>query len=302
MQTPVIAYSQGGPAGWYAAQPPQMDRKLTANLPKLFVGGLTQHTTEDQLMQIFSHYGQVREVVILRYPNGQSKSSGFVKYSTEEEADVAVASLSNRYSIPGSARPLTVRYAGPTNNPPEHKLFVGHLPPNFDEAQTEQLFRAFGDVIEVHVMRDQRGQTKGSAFVKFAQRPQAEAAIQALHGSTSLNPERPLKVSFALAKNVGLPQHHPIMGQPPLLQLQQQLQGQSQMHGMAMQQPQQPGMLPRPGANGNVMSQGQAQVSAPQDHMQMQQHMSAYAYYQPIPPYFSVPPTADGSAQLPVSF
>jgi CUG-BP- and ETR3-like factor len=291
MQAPVMAYSQGTPP-WYP-QPAQLDRKSNNNLPKLFVGGLTPHTTEAQLLQIFSHYGQVREVVVLRYPTGQSKASGFVKYATEEEADVAVASLSNRYSLPGSNRPLSVRYAGSGNNPPEHKLFVGHLPQQFDEVQTEQLFRAFGDVLEVHVMRDARGVTKGSAFVKFSQRNQAEAAIQALHGSTSFG-ERPLKVSFALSRAAV----HPIMGQPPLLQ---QLQPPPPIaHQHQVQQQGQGGQ--RSQGNGGPQGPGGPQVSSAQEHMQMQQHLgAAYAYYPPMPPYFSVPAGAE-SSQLPLTF
>ncbi|KAH9249870.1 hypothetical protein BASA81_012361 [Batrachochytrium salamandrivorans] len=172
--------------------------------PKLFVGGLTHSTSELQLAQLFSHYGKVVEVIVLRFPNGQSKLSGFVKFSNDYEANLAIEGLTNRYSLPGSPRPLTVRLAAPT--PTEHKLFVGHLPANFNEDQTSALFAKYGKVIEVHVMRDARtGLSKGSAFVKFASRGEAENAITGLNNSTAGlgggdNPPSPLKVSFALSK------------------------------------------------------------------------------------------------------
>ena len=341
MQAPVMGYQQGNPTATWYPQPPQLDRKNTSDLPKLFVGGLTPHTTEAQLQQIFSHYGQVREVVVLRYPNGQSKASGFVKYATEQEADVAVASLSSRYSLPGSTRPLSVRYAGTAHNPPEHKLFVGHLPPTFDESQTELIFRQFGDVLEAHVMRDQRGQTKGSAFVKFAQRSQAEAAIQALHGSTQFG-ERPLKVSFALSR--AAQQHHQLMGlahlsqqlQPPppmpimvhqqqqVMQHQQQQQQHHHLHHHQQQQQQPQSQQPQQQQQQQQSHQHQQQQqpqlvvaqtrsivngnghsptqAQPADHIQMQQHMGA-AYFYPTIPYFPIQPGTDGGpAQLPVSF
>ena len=286
----VMAYPPGGPVGTWYPQPAQMDRKNTANLPKLFVGGLTQHTTEEQLISLFSPYGQVREAVILRYPNGQSKSSGFIKYSTEEEANLAMNSLSNRFSLSGNNRPLTVRYAGPSNSPAEHKLFVGHLPPHFDENQTQEIFRAFGDIVEVHVMRDPQGQAKGSAFVKFAQRAQAESAIAALNGSTSLNPERPLKVTFANPKNPMPMHHHHMMAQAPLLQ---QMTAPPQMPGMAMQQGQPSGMLQRGGPNAAMMATGQAAVQSTQDHMQIQHQMPGYYY---MPQYFPVQAGTDGTS------
>jgi CUG-BP- and ETR3-like factor len=279
MHAPMLAYPAAAP--WYQL-PLHMPPRRTNSFPKLFVGGLTTHTSEAQLLQIFSHYGHVREVFILRDQSGQSKSSGFVKFATEDEANLAVASLSNRYSLPGSARPLSVRFA---NNPPENKLFVGYLPPQYDEAQTEQMFKPFGEVLEVHIMRDMRGVTKGSAFVKFTERAHAEAAILALHGSTSYG-EKPLKVSFAQPKAL----HPTLMGQPPLLQ---QLTIDPNMNQHMLSQQQQTGSPQH-----QQSSEGSGGDMSAHEQMQIQ-----YAYYSPVHQYFPVPATSDSTAQqLPLSF
>jgi RNA recognition motif-containing protein len=170
-------------------------------MPKLFVAGLTVQTNEATLFQLFSLYGAVREVVVLRHPNGHSKLCGFVRYASEDEANNAVASLSARYMLPGSQRPLSVRFAGPGNMPLESKLFVGRLPPHMDEAALDALFRSFGEITEVHLMRDASGAPKGSAFVKFVQKEHALAAVQALNGLPPVQGGAPLSVSFALNAN-----------------------------------------------------------------------------------------------------
>lgn len=183
-----------------ATLPLVMPTTVASTAYKLFVGGLTPRTTESQLLQLFSTYGKVIEVVVLRYPNGQSKLSGFVKYASEHEANLAIDTLSDQHLLRGSPRPLTVRMAAPSP-PPENKLFVGHLPLVFNENQTKDLFSKFGELIEVHVMRDTRtGYNKGSAFVKFAHRAHAEAAIAELNGSLDFG-QIPLKVSFAVSRS-----------------------------------------------------------------------------------------------------
>lgn len=276
MQPGVIAYSQ---AGWYAAPAtaPPDDRKNSNNPTKLFVGGLTPATTENQLLEIFAHYGHVREVVILRYPNGQSKSSGFVKYSTPEEAEIAVAAMSQRYYLPQSTRPMSVRWAGSSNNPPEHKLFVGHLPATFDEIQTTELFRQFGEVVEVHVMRDVRGMNKGSAFVKFADRLAAENAIAHLNGNFVVGGDKPLRVSFAFSKSA--PGQATSLMMPAGMMQQISPTSSQQRNGMMV--------------DGNSPSQ----APTTPDHMSLQQpYGTAYAFYPHMSPYYP-----DGSQQLPMT-
>lgn len=61
---------------------------------KLFVGNLPFTMTDDQLMGIFSPYGQVvsANVVKDKY-SGRSKGFAFVEFPTEEEARAAMQAL-----------------------------------------------------------------------------------------------------------------------------------------------------------------------------------------------------------------
>ncbi len=51
---------------------------------KLFIGGLSPSTTDEEFKMLFSKYGKVHEAIILRHANGTSKSAGFIKFETKE--------------------------------------------------------------------------------------------------------------------------------------------------------------------------------------------------------------------------
>lgn len=76
---------------------------------------------------------------------------------------------------------MVVRYAGGDGEGKEHKLFVGMLAKSTTPEQVEELFRRFGTVKEVYVMKDSSGQSKGCAFVKMLTRDSGQMAINALN-------------------------------------------------------------------------------------------------------------------------
>lgn len=60
----------------------------------------------------------------------------------------------------------------------ERKLFVGMLNKKYNESDVRQLFAGQGVTEECTVLRDQNGQSKGCAFVTFATKQAAIAAIK----------------------------------------------------------------------------------------------------------------------------
>ena len=63
------------------------------------------------------------------------------------------------------------------------KVFVGMLSKTSNEDDVRSMFEPYGTVEEVTVLRDKEGLSKGCAFIKFANRQQAQAAINKMHGS-----------------------------------------------------------------------------------------------------------------------
>ncbi|XP_070184653.1 CUGBP Elav-like family member 3-A isoform X2 [Littorina saxatilis] len=54
------------------------------------------------------------------------------------------------------------------------------------EEDVRQLFHPYGTIEECTILRDQNGNSKGCAFVKFASHSEAQSAINALHGSQTM--------------------------------------------------------------------------------------------------------------------
>ena len=78
---------------------------------KLYCGNLSYNTTNSDLEQMFTEYGQVKSAeVIMDRDTGRSKGFGFVEMGTDEEAQAAVSALNGQMH---SGRALTVNEARP---------------------------------------------------------------------------------------------------------------------------------------------------------------------------------------------
>lgn len=77
--------------------------------PKLFIGGLAWAATDEDLRKAFEPFGEIREAVVVRYPDtGRSKGFGFVEYATTEEATAALEALDGKEI---AERAIKVSYA-----------------------------------------------------------------------------------------------------------------------------------------------------------------------------------------------
>lgn len=77
---------------------------------KLFIGMLPKTVTEEQLHDMFVKFGDLREVHIIRGPEGSSKGCAFVKFVERESALYAIEEMNNK--VPeGSTRPLVIKFA-----------------------------------------------------------------------------------------------------------------------------------------------------------------------------------------------
>ena len=88
----------------------------------------------------------------------------------------------------GSEPPLNEgEGAGQRRGPPNDKtddrfkVFVGGLPWALDKDALGELFRKFGELKDVHVLRKQDGRSRGFGFVKFAEESSVQLAISELH-------------------------------------------------------------------------------------------------------------------------
>ncbi|KAK7363454.1 hypothetical protein VNO77_05598 [Canavalia gladiata] len=80
---------------------------------KLFVGSLNKQASVKEVEEIFSKYGRVEDVYLMRDEKKQSRGCGFVKYSHRDMALAAINALNGIYTMRGCEQPLIVRFADP---------------------------------------------------------------------------------------------------------------------------------------------------------------------------------------------
>ncbi|KAK1269846.1 Flowering time control protein FCA [Acorus gramineus] len=80
---------------------------------KLFVGSLNKQAAEKEIEEIFSPYGRIEDVYIMRDEIKQSRGCAFVKFSNREMAAAAINALNGIYVMHGCEQPLIVRFADP---------------------------------------------------------------------------------------------------------------------------------------------------------------------------------------------
>jgi RNA recognition motif-containing protein len=77
------------------------------------------------------------------------------------------------------------------------KLFVGCLPYSKTASEVASVFGQFGPLMEVAVLTDVDGRSKGAAFVTFACKENADEALSTLAGFVFPGSTRPINVSLA---------------------------------------------------------------------------------------------------------
>ncbi|KAG6703757.1 hypothetical protein I3842_07G101500 [Carya illinoinensis] len=78
---------------------------------KLFVGMLPKNVSEAEVSDLFSEYGTIKDLQILRGSQLTSKGCAFLKYETKEQAISALEAINGKHKMEGSSVPLVVKWA-----------------------------------------------------------------------------------------------------------------------------------------------------------------------------------------------
>lgn len=106
-------------------------------MPRLFVGQVPTDKGEQDLLPLFSPYGTVEKITMVRGPEGKSRGCAMVQFKRWAEAEAAMDDLNGTSPLEGGkGRPLVVHFANPRrtvgNQAAEpaiapRKLFVGQV-------------------------------------------------------------------------------------------------------------------------------------------------------------------------------
>ena len=288
---------------------------------KLFVGSLPYDVDEEDIIDVFTKFGEVFELTILRDRSGRSKGCAALRYTCKEAAELCISTLHNKFCCGNVPTPMQVRYfekresqsitcfieglpfcfapnilwasldstygsvsnvypdamnpfamyvsfyrkssafslsadaragslciggvmcpaaqvtimkqpllypygyypsyPGPVFAPPPPpsvvsptvtgemstedppvKLFVGCLPYSKTAQDIADLFTPFGDLLEVAILTDYGGKSRGAAFVTFAKTSEAKKAVEALKDFSFPKSTRSINISFAHKQNI----------------------------------------------------------------------------------------------------
>jgi len=155
----------------------------------LYIRGLTQGTTDRDLVILCQQYGTIISTkAILDKNTNKCKGYGFVDFESPVAAEAAVKALQGRDI---QAQMAKQQEQDPTN------LYIANLPPFFEESNLEQLLQPVGPVISTRILRDSKTQSRGVGFARMESKEKCEEVILEFNGKKLHGAKEPLLVKFA---------------------------------------------------------------------------------------------------------
>ncbi|KAI1280587.1 Nucleolysin TIAR [Halotydeus destructor] len=151
----------------------------------LYVGNLDPQVTEELIVALFSHTGQINGCKIIHEPGNDPYC--FVDFTDHQSAATALLTMNKRQCL---GRELKVNWAtspgntGPKQDTSKHyHIFVGDLSPEIETQALREAFAPFGEISDCRVVKDpQTLKSKGYGFVSFIKKMDAENAISTMNG------------------------------------------------------------------------------------------------------------------------
>lgn len=155
----------------------------------LYIRGLTQNTTDKDLVNMCSQYGTIISTkAILDKNTNKCKGYGFVDFESPVSAEAAVKAL--------MAKGIQAQMAKQQEQDPTN-LYIANLPASFKENDVDNLLAKYGQVISTRILRDTTGQSKGVGFARMESKEKCEQIIQMFNGNQINGCKEPLLVKFA---------------------------------------------------------------------------------------------------------
>ncbi|KAI8116435.1 Heterogeneous nuclear ribonucleoprotein 27C [Lucilia cuprina] len=144
---------------------------------KLFVGGLSWETTQENLSRYFCRFGEIIDCVVMKNnESGRSRGFGFVTFA--DPANVQHVLQSGPHTLDGRTidpKPCNPRTLQKPKKGGGYKVFLGGLPSNVTETDLRTFFGRYGKVTEVVIMYDQeKKKSRGFGFLSFEEESSVE--------------------------------------------------------------------------------------------------------------------------------
>ena len=171
--------------------------KDARNRDNLYVRGLPLDYTKEDLEQIFEPYGIIKRCKILPPPAKAQDMAALVQMSNVEQASHAIEALDGQAP---RVYGMHIHFAEKEVNHIENlsnNIYVKGLPLGIPDFQLRAVFSKFGKVVRLKVMEPTGENVDCAALVQMSSISEAQAAVEALNGTSLLDIAAQMKVRYA---------------------------------------------------------------------------------------------------------
>lgn len=181
------------------------------NFTNVFVKNLPDSVDSEKFEEMFAKFGSITSCALSKDEDGKSKCFGFVNYEDHESADKAVLELHDKEM---EGKILFVGRAQKRNEREDElrkkfdqmrlermnkyqgvNLYVKNLDETISDERLRQEFGVYGTITSARVMVDEKGVSRGFAFVCFSAPEEATKAVTEMNGK--LVGSKPIYVALA---------------------------------------------------------------------------------------------------------
>jgi len=186
----------------------------------VYIKDIDTDVTDQELETVFSKYGKITSVVIMRKEDGISKGFGFVNFEDHEDAVKAVEALHGSPLGRNGKAIWCARAQKKGEREAELKkkfkqikmermtkysginLYIKNLDDDVKEEQLRKEFASFGNIRSLKIMTDEKRTSKGFGFICFDTPEEAQNAINEMNNRPLQGTNKPLYVALHEPKEI----------------------------------------------------------------------------------------------------
>ncbi|KAL7001642.1 hypothetical protein U1Q18_002794 [Sarracenia purpurea var. burkii] len=163
---------------------------------EIFIGSLDKGVVEDDLIEVFGKFGEIRAARVVRNPTtNKSRGFAFIQYAMVEQAKNALTALKDGIQVRGKRAKISASQDNDT-------LYVGNICKLWTKERVLETLKSYGveNIEDIHLPDDpqKKGKIKGFALLEFSTHSDALAALQRLRKPDAVfGRDRTAKVAFA---------------------------------------------------------------------------------------------------------
>ncbi|MEN2497058.1 MAG: CUGBP Elav-like member 2 [Marteilia pararefringens] len=150
---------------------------------RLFVSNIPVTLDEYDLERFFIQFGSVHKIVVIRdQVTNEHRGFAFLNFITYDSSLYVLKNLHGKYLFEDSIDPVEIKLSDSELNTKKYcNLYVSRFSKSMNEDDLRLLFRPYGHILKLNILRDAAGTSRSSGFVVYPTRRSAQLAIRKLN-------------------------------------------------------------------------------------------------------------------------